>query len=186
MKLKRSIFASIASTLLFATGLLAAQIKTDYDRSANFSQYKTYSWEKVQTANPLWVDRIKNAVNATLAAKGWTQVPSGGEVSIVAVEITQNQQTMDTFYNGFGGFGGFGGGFRGRGFGGGGFGMSTTTVQNYKVGTLVTDLFDTKSKTLIWRGSASNTLSNNSNRNIKNLDKEVQKMFSHFPPSAKG
>jgi hypothetical protein len=27
-------------------------VKTDYDRSAAFSRYKTYSWEKVQTQNP--------------------------------------------------------------------------------------------------------------------------------------
>jgi len=44
-------------------------VKTDYDRAANFSQYKTYRWEKVQAPDPLWVDRIKAAVNAALAAK---------------------------------------------------------------------------------------------------------------------
>ena len=179
MKLQRTIFACVASALLFTTGLLA-DVKTDYDRSANFSQYKTYSWEKVKTHDQLLVNRIKDAVNAQLAAKGWTQVPSGGTVSIFAIETDQNQQTLDTFYNGFGG----GWGRRGRGFGG--FAESTTTVENYKVGTLVVDLFDTKSKTLIWRGSASDTLSNNSNKNIKNLDKEVHKMFAHFPPMSKG
>jgi hypothetical protein len=50
----------------------AQQGKTDYDRAANFIQYKTYSWEKVQTPDPLWVDRVKAAVDAALAAKGWT------------------------------------------------------------------------------------------------------------------
>ena len=78
-------------------------VKTDYDRAANFSNYKTYSWEKVQTQDPLWVDRIKSAVNSALAANGWTQVESGGDVSVVAIEITRNQQTLNTFYDGFGG-----------------------------------------------------------------------------------
>jgi hypothetical protein len=46
----------------------------------------------------------------------------------------------------------------------------------------VVDLFDGKTKNLSWRGSSSDTLSNNSEKNIKNLDKAVQKMFQHFPP----
>jgi hypothetical protein len=53
------------------------------------------------------------------------------------------------------------------------------------VGTLVIDLFDANTKTLIWRGSSSDTLSNKSGTNIKNLDKGVQKMFEHFPPDPK-
>ena len=95
-------FSFIGLALLGATALLGQQVKTDYDRAADFSQYKTYSWQKVQTQDPLWVDRIEQAVNVDLNAKGWTQVPSGGNVAIVAIEMTRNQQTLDTFYNGFG------------------------------------------------------------------------------------
>jgi len=176
MNVQRSIFASVGIALLFATTGLAQQVKTDYDRSTDFRQYTTYSWEKVQTQDPLWVGRIKDAVNAALRAKGWTQVESGGQVAIVAMETTKNQQTLNTFYDGFGG------GWGWRRFGGGGFGDATTTTENYKVGTLVVDLFDAKSKNLIWRGSASDTLSNKSEKNIKNLDKGVEKLFDHFPP----
>ena len=171
---RMSVFVGI--TLLFATASFAQQVKTDYDRSADFGQYKTYSWEKVQTRDPLMVDRIETAVNANLASKGWQYVESGGDVSIIAIEITQNQQTLNTFYDGFGG------GWGWRGWGGGGFGEATTTTDVYQVGTLVVDLFDGKTKKLIWRGSSSDTLSNNSEKNIKNLDKAVQKMFQHFPP----
>jgi hypothetical protein len=177
MKVQRTILTSVGIALLSATASFAQQVKTDYDRGADFRQYKTYSWQKVQTQDPLWVDRIKTAVNASLAAKGLTPVESGGDVAIVAIETTQNQRTLNTFYDGFGG------GWRWRG--GMGFGNATTTVDNYKVGTLVVDLFDTHTKTLIWRGSASDTLSDKSDKNIKNLDKGVQKMFDHFPPDEK-
>jgi hypothetical protein len=175
MNVQSTIFASAGIALLFATASFAQQVKTDYDRSADFSQYKTYSWEKVQTQDPLWVDRIKEAVNGALTAKGLTPVDSGGDVAIVAIEMTKNQQNLNTFYNGFGG------GWRW----GGGFGDATTTVDNYKVGTLVVDLFDAKTKKIIWRGSSSDTLSDKSEKNIKNLDKGVQKMFDHFPPDVK-
>jgi hypothetical protein len=178
MKSLSRIAASVGLTLVLASVSFAQHVKTDYDHSANFGQYKTYSWEKVQTKDQLLVDRIKEAVNSTLAAKGWTLVPSGGDVEVFAVETTQNQQTLDTFYNGFGGgrhWGGFGGGF----------GDATTTVETYKVGTLVIDLFDAKTEKLIWRGSSSDTLSDKADKNTKMLDKGVNRMFQHFPPASK-
>jgi hypothetical protein len=177
MSAKRWIGVSVAIAILSATVALA-EVKTDYDRSANFSRYKTYSWGRVQTANPLWVDRIKAAVSAALAAKGWTEVESGGDVSIMAMEMTKDHQTLNTYYDNFeGGWGWrWGGGF------GDDFGTSTTTEQTYKVGTLVVDLFDTSTKKLIWRGSASDTLSDKSDKNIKKLNADAQKMFDHFPP----
>jgi hypothetical protein len=177
--MKRTTLASAMCGLFFATASFGQQVKTDFDRAANFSQYKTYSWEKVQTQDPLWVTRIKEAVNAAMTAKGLTPVESGGDIAIVAIEMTKTQQTLNTFYDGFGG----GWGWRRGGIGG--FGDSTTTVDNYKVGTLVVDLFDAHTKTLLWRGSSSDTLSDKSDKNIKNLDKGVQKMFDHFPPEVK-
>jgi hypothetical protein len=180
MNVKYKMFGTVGIMLLSAIASPADQVKTDYDRSANFGQYKTYSWEKVQTQDQLWVDRIKEAVNTPLAAKGLTPVESGGDIAIVAIEMTKDQQTLDTFYDGFGG----GWGWR-RGGGLGGFGDATTTTETYKVGTLVVDLFDAHTKKLIWRGSSSDTLSDKSDKNIKNLDKGVQKMFDHFPPGRK-
>ena len=90
---------------------------------------------------------------------------SGGQCSPrgVALEMTKNQQTLDTFYDGFGG------GWGWRRFGGGGFGDATTTTENYKVGTLVVDLFDANTKKLLWRGSPSDTLSSNSTKTSGNL-----------------
>ncbi|MCU1306592.1 MAG: putative lipoprotein [Acidobacteriaceae bacterium] len=174
MKIDKLLY-SIAMLFLLTAASFGQQVKTDYDRSANFGQYKTYSWQDVNTKDPLWVDRIKNDVDAALTAKGWRQVPSGGNISLVATEITTTQPTLNTYYDNFGG--GFG-----RRFRGGGFGTSTTTVDNYKVGTLVLDMVDSQTQKMVWRGSASDALSNKSDKNIKNLDKGVQKMLKNFPP----
>jgi Domain of unknown function (DUF4136) len=171
MKMQRVVFVLVGLMLLFAGRSSAADVKTDYDRNTNFAQYKTYSWERVETRDPLMVDRIKSAVNGSLATKGLTEVPTGGDLSIVAIEVTHSQQTLDTFYNNFGG---------GRRFGG--FGDATTTTETYRVGTLVVDLSDPATKKLVWRGSASDTLSDKSEKNIDNLDKGVVKMFKKFPP----
>src|SRR5882672_8539057 len=166
-------------TLLFLTMLgsaLAQHVQTDFDHQANFSKYKTYSWQEIKPANSLWDARIKNAVDTQLTAKGLTQVDNGGDVSIVAIKTTRTERTLQTFYDGFGG------GWRWRGFGG--MGEATTTTETYKVGTLVVDLFDAKTKQLIWRGNSSDTLSNNSDKNIQNMDKNVEKMFKNFPPGS--
>jgi hypothetical protein len=170
MKVQKRFALSLAGILLTAVTAWAG-ISTDYDHSVDFARYKTYSWGKIQTTNGLWDARVKDAVASRLAAKGWTEVPAGGDVIVAARDAIHNQQQLNTFYDGFGG----------RRWGGG-MGMSTTTVDNYKVGTLIIEVFDGTSKNLIWRGSASNTLSNNADKNIKSLDKNVQKMFEHFPP----
>ena len=173
MKLQKQLALSLAGVLLTAVTAWAG-INTDYDHNVNFAQYKTYSWGKIQTANGLWDARVKDAVASQLAAKGWTEVPSGGDVVIAARDAIQNQQELNTFYDGFGGRRWFGG-----------MGTATTTVETIKVGTLLVEMFDGHSKNLIWRALATDTLSNNSDKNIKSLDKSVQKMFEHFPPQPK-
>ncbi|MBC8166702.1 MAG: DUF4136 domain-containing protein [Bryobacteraceae bacterium] len=172
MNMRGAGLSCLGIALLFAAVLPAADVTTDYDRSADFGQLRTYSWRQVAAADPLLVNRIRVAVDSVLAARGWTQVETDGDVAVVAIEMTHNRQTLNTFYDGFGG------GWRW----GGNFGTSTTRAETYKVGTLVVDLFNAKTKGLIWRGSASDTLSSKSSKNIKNLDKDVQKMFQHFPP----
>jgi len=103
--------------------------KPNFDHHANFSQYKTYSWQEIKPANSLWDAPYQKCCGCTVNAKGWTQVASGGEVSVVAIKTTQTERTLQTFYDGFGG------GWRWRGFGG--MGQATTTEQDYKEGTLV-------------------------------------------------
>jgi hypothetical protein len=163
--------------LLLSGGVcsFAAQVTTDYDHSANFSQYKTYSWIKVQAGDSLWANRIQQDVDTQLAAKGWTKVAANGNASISAFESTQNQTNLETFYDGFGG------GRRWSGFGG--MGTSTTTTDVTKVGTVVVDIFDTQNQQLIWRGKESADLSGHPDRNAKNLAKNLASLFKQFPPS---
>jgi len=77
---------------------------------------------------------------------------------------------------------GFGGGWRWRGFGDG---FATTTVEKTPVGTLVLDIFDSTSKKLIWRGTASEVLSDKAEKNEKKVEKALTEMFKHFPPPPK-
>jgi hypothetical protein len=153
-----------------ATAVLGIDVRTDFDHHVNFSGHKTYSRAKVDTPDPLWNDRVKDAVDRELTAKGWAEVASGGDVSVVAIGTTREKPTLRTFYDGF------------DGWMWGGFADATTYVDNYTVGTLVIDMFDTRTKKLIWRGSASDVLSGKPEKDEKKVDKAVGKMFEHFPP----
>jgi hypothetical protein len=162
--------------LLAGALLLTAKVTTDYNKKVNFENYKSYSWLDVK-ADPLWTDRIRDAVDKELTAKGWAKVASGGDASVAAFSSRKSQQRIETFYTGFGG------GWYWRGFDDG---TAVTTVEDVPVGTLVVDIFDTPTKKLIWRGVATEALSDKPEKNEKKLEKAVEEMFKNFPPKPKG
>ena len=166
--------AMVAMVLASATIVCAQDVKVDYNHHANFSQYHTYYWEKVKTTDPLWQSRIQDAVDHDLQAKGWQRIDNGGDVALTAVGSAHNEREYQTFYDGLGGWRW------------GGFGETTTQVENYPVGTLVLDLYDAHSKELLWRGVARESLSDKPQKNEKKLEKSVSKMLDHFPPQQKG
>ena len=52
------------------------------------------------------------------------------------------------------------------------------------VGTLVVDLFDAKTKQLMFRGSAQDEISDKPEKNAKKLAKASDKLFKDFPPGS--
>lgn len=171
-----------AALVLFASGCAAIHVSTDYNHRTDFARYHTYSWLKVKAGSQLWADRIQRDVNAELAAKGWREVPSGGQAAVAAFGATRNQKSLQTFYEGFGpGFGGwYWGGW------GPGTGVATTQVVNTPVGSLTVDIFNAQNKRLIWRGEANRALSHDPVMNARHLRHAVDDMFKSFPPPSRG
>jgi hypothetical protein len=166
--------ATSAALLSVSACLLFAGIHTDYDHKADFSRYHTYSWLGVQAGNSLWQDRITQAVDSALSAKGWSKVPSGGDAAVSAVGKTTEKDSMETFYTGFPGWGWRAGWW-------GGMGTTTTQVIPERVGNLTVDVFDGNSKQLIFRGEATDSLSGNPEKNDKKMERNVEEMFKKFP-----
>jgi hypothetical protein len=175
MKLTLSVLI-LGISLFSGAASLRAQVRTDYDHIATFATYKTYSWLIVQAGNSSWNDRLQQDVDAQRASKGWTKTNSGSDAMVSVFRSTQNEQTLQTFYDGFGG------GWRWRGFGGAD-GLATTTTEVTKVGNVVVDIFDAKSQKLLWRGKDSDDLSSNADKNVQKLQKDINNMFKHFPPT---
>jgi Domain of unknown function (DUF4136) len=173
--MKRSVVAGLVLCVVLSTAAFAQKINIDWDRSLNFSDFHTYSWEpSPNPAKGFWNQRIIDAVDKQLQAKGFTKVDSNPEVWVVySNSIHDQKQVVGTGYN-------FGPGW-GWGWG---WGPDQVTYNTYvtKMGTLVIELADAKDKELMWRGSATDTITDNSNKNIKNLDNAVAKLFKNFPP----
>jgi hypothetical protein len=175
---------ALSAALVFVSAAAFAQdVKTDFDKSANFAAIKTFA-VKIGTSwnNPISEKRITDEITQTLVEKGWTKADANPDALVLLHGATEKQQSLNTFYSGMGGYGGYG--YRGWG-GMGGMGTATTTTSEYLVGTLVVDIFDAKSKALLFRGTASDELSDKQEKNAKKLQKVSDKMFKNFPPGSK-
>src|SRR2546422_9812476 len=175
MRLLR-ISAGFGLVLLMADFALAQKVTTDWDHSADFSKYRTFMWIKEPNAkDPLMKQRLIDAVNAKLMEKGLQLATDNADLGVSVNVATQEKHTLNTFYDGFGGWG----------WGWGGGGTATTTVQTYEVGTMVVDLFDTKTKQIVWRGTATSTVPDKPNKKEEKVEKALEKMFKDFPPTKK-
>jgi len=187
--LKASLCAGVLATATIA--MHAADVHTDYDKKADFSHIHNYCWGQVSTANPLYERRIKDQVDKDLQAKGWQQSSGGNcDAEVFAKGNVQNQKELQTYYSGLGGGWGGGWGWGGWGWrdgwwGGPETGIATTTEVNHPVGSLVIDIFDGQSKQLIFRGIATGDVSKQPDKNTEHIDKDIDKMFDHFPPKSK-
>ena len=173
--------AAVTAALSAMPTLHAQSVSTDYDHHAQFENYHTFSFAKVQTDNPLYQQRIREDITADLQSHGLQLVPSGGDLAITAIGGVHDKQQYNSFYSGLGpgfgyrGWGGWGGGW-------GGDGVTNTTVEEVPVGTLVVDLYDTNTHNLVFRGRATEDLHKNEEKNIALVQKSVDKMFDKFPP----
>ncbi|WP_256774223.1 MULTISPECIES: DUF4136 domain-containing protein [unclassified Stenotrophomonas] len=176
--MKAFAIAVLASSLVACAS--TPTVNTDYDSAAAFASYTTYSWAiKPQASSPLVQQRVVAGINARLQAKGLRETPQGGDIALAAHIMTTQRQTLDTFYTGSG-MGGWGW----RGGWGGGMGNATTTVRTYQVGTLVVDMFDTRTQQAVWRGTASGTVPTSPAKVNAAIETGLDKLFAAYPPGA--
>jgi len=176
-------FALIVAVLI---GCSSIKITTDYDKTVDFTQLKTfeyYGWaaESDKILNQLEKDRIERAFGDEFRKRGLELVESGGDMVVVLFIMTEDktQYNATTTGMGYGGYYGYGP----RYGWGPGMSMSTTTVQeyNYTVGTLVIDIYDSKAEKLIWESIASGTINENPQKREKNIPKTAAMIMAPYP-----
>lgn len=163
------------TTAVLACGIGFAQdVKSNSMPGTDFSKYHTYKWVNIEGAsypNQIMDAEIKQAVDAQLAAKGLTKTTADTADLYVGYQVALDQEKQWNAY-------GMGGGVRWGG------GMATATQSTISVGTLALDMYDPKSKQLVWSGTATKTLdpSSNQQKNEKNLNKSMAKLLKNYPP----
>jgi hypothetical protein len=146
----------------------AQQVNVDWQRGNDFSKYKTYGWGVGAHPIPdsLWNQRIIDMVDAQLAGKGLQKVSLEQNPDLIVVYSAGLQQNVSYY------------GYRT------GWWMGSETIQQVveNEGMLVVDLLDPQQRMTVWRGTASDTLSDKSDKNISKAQKMVAKMFQKYPP----
>jgi hypothetical protein len=180
LKVDQSILAK--TCIAFAVALMACivaqgqDVRYNFMPGTDFSKYHTYKWVAIEGGahpNQIMDQEIKQAVDSQLASKGMTKTDGDKADLYVGYQIAVDQEKQWNAY-------GMGGGVR---FGG----MGSATSSTINVGTLVLDMYDPGTKQLVWTGNATKTIdpSSNQEKNMKNLNKAMEKLLKNYPPKQK-
>ena len=185
----------LAAAILLAGCAYGPTVRTDFDPSANFQTYRTYSWIDAgvpQGMNPLMFERVKASIDQALAARGYTQSPKGDFAIAFTIGEKDKTEVYDygPFYSGWGGWGGrrwgwggFGGWGWGGGFGWGGWGApySDINVDTYIERSVIIDMYDGPSRRPIWHGEGANREYRGKVDYVK-LNQAIAAALARFPP----
>jgi hypothetical protein len=188
--MKRTMQLTGMATILFVTALLTGcasiSVNYDYDTSADFTQYKSFSWMPMEgrdvaggaamANNGLLSMRVQSSVDAQMNARG-LQKADGDSDLLLAYHFgaTDKIQVSDWGYN----YSGY------YGHGGYGYGGRNIDVYQYTEGTLLIDIVDAATNTLIWRGTGTGVVDSGQKSPEKiqaNVDKAVAEIMVSFPP----
>jgi hypothetical protein len=167
------VIGALTLSLLAAHGAWAQKITVEFDQAADFSKYKTFTIRggQLNSKNPalnseLVKKRIEADIERGLTARG-LEAASGQSDLIVTYRFGSARKTeVETYPAGWRGWG-------------------TRAVRvPYTEGTLVIDLRDPTTHSLVWRAVASQGKSDAAKIEGK-LDDMVKKSLEKYPPKKK-
>ena len=196
--MENSQLGNLTRTIVIVMAALVAGCSTietsyDFDPKAKFTGLKTYKWlDKPQKltgdpridGNTILANRIHEAVDTELAARGFRKVSSDPDFLVayhVSLDKRRSVQTLNSYYGYGPGWGyGYGASYR-PGYWAG---APETYVYEYEEGTLILDIVNPENKELIWRGSAQDEVNFKSTpeKDQTQLNEAVQQMLENFPP----
>jgi len=161
--------ACTVAICLISSIAAAQQVSVNYNHNQSFAQYHTYAWgsnNANQVQNSILAQVAQQDINSALQGKGLRMVQENQNPDLI---VTGNGgMRQQTSYSAWGM----------RGIGGG---MGGITPEQSVEATLIVDLYEAKTQSLVWRGIAQNTLNQNGNKNQQMVEKAIQKMFKQWP-----
>ncbi len=171
--------------LLFALGLAAGQkVKSGYDKSVDFSRFKTYAWvpRTAPSTNPILGTLIMADIDTELAKKGLRKVESNPDLLVTYytdTDVSGGFAVEDPSYAAIGGVPLPGGNMWGGS-------LAATPVPQVMKGALDVDLVDAKQRRLVWRGTAKAKLDyDNRLKMLDQVNTAITEIFKQYPPKAK-
>jgi hypothetical protein len=172
----------LASTLSF-TEVQAQKTSAGYDKSVNFSSYKTFMFSETPGArNPLVNEMIMAALTRELTARGLTKVDANPDLRVAYLAAAGFDLHVGSVS----------------------FGVAINPVYagivphgsaswDVTTGTLVIDLLDNKTDRIVFRGSVKDVLQRAPSANLaadaklvtKPINKGIAKIFKKYPRAAK-
>lgn len=168
-------FVTTAALVLMGTMTFAQNVTYDFDRSTDFSRIRTYAWVRGTTlGDELNHNRIVGAIDAQLSQKGLVKLETTANADVVVAYHATFDRDLQ--------INGFSSGWGGYRFAGSRSG--TARAEEILVGTLVVDMMNAKTKTIVWRGMASKDIDVKASpeKREKNITKTTQKLLKNYPP----
>lgn len=166
--------------LMVVSSCTSVRVASDYDKNANFNNYKTFAFFKtgIDKAEISDLDkrRILRAIEAELLAKGFAK--SENPDMLVSL-FTKSREKVNIYNNGWGPYG-YGWGWSPWYWGG--YGYGGTSVSTSTEGVLYIDLIDAKKKELVWQGMGTGYLSKNMEKKEERIKEFVSKIMEKYPP----
>jgi hypothetical protein len=183
-----SAIAMTALTLLALGAAVAQDVRYNFDKKTDFSKFKTYKWVEIKDAgkfNSMVDQQVKQSVEAQLATKGLTKTDGENADLLIGYQGAIGQEKEFSSYNSSWGYGPgwYGGGW----YGGPSSSWSTGQTSTIYIGQIAIDMYDSANKDLVWRGVVSKTLDPKAKpeKQEKNLNKAMTKLFKKYPPEVK-
>lgn len=162
--------------LLVVTSCSSVRVAADYDKTANFNDYKTFAFFKTgidkAEINDLDKRRILRAIESELLAKGYTK--SENPDMLVSI-FTKSRQKINVYNDGFGPYG-YGWGWSPW------YWNRYNSISSSTEGVLYIDLIDAKKKELVWQGQGIGYLTQNIDKKEERIKEFVAKIMEKYPP----
>jgi hypothetical protein len=178
------VFLTAASLASLFSGCETVNVTTDYDHSAPFGTYHTYTLAppaRGQTMSPTAENALRDALRSELAARGITEASGKkADLDIVRHAFIQGKVSVQQYTDwGYGrtGVWPYGYGYYGMWLGA----PQTYTYYNeYNEGTLIIDFVDARTKKLVFRGIGTAVVGG-PEANAAKIREGVAKMMANFP-----
>lgn len=162
---------------LFAS-CASVRVASDFDKSVDFTKYKTYAYykngiDKVEISD-LDKKRILRSIDEVMTSKGF--VKSENPDLLVNIFTKEREEVNVNQFNAGWGYG--------WGFGWSPFGIGyQTSISRNTEGTLYIDLIDAQKKEMIWQGEGVGYLTQNTSKKDERIKEFVSEILAQYPPT---